>query len=442
MTYSILGYGLILFIIALPLIIYLARMRRKNAQMLKAAEKGRLYSEGPRAQHPHIDISTCIGCGSCVQVCPEGDVLALIGGKAVIANGHKCIGHGLCAEACPVTAIEMRMAAPGMSGDLPYLTLEHESNIHNLFIAGELGGLALIKNAITQGRECIDTVAERIAAGTMKQPSTETYEVCIIGAGPAGISASLRAIEKKLHYLTLEQSEIGGTVAKYPRQKLVMTSPVQFPLYGKFRKMALSKEELLAFWEQVGSRADFIARTNEKVTDIKREPDGFFTVRTSNGQFRAYAVILALGRNGDPRKLEIPGEELPKVMYRLIEAEAYTDNNILVVGGGDSAVESSLGLARQKGNKVYLSYRRESFSRIKDRNARLLEESMHSGKIHVLFKSNLVEIRESTVVLDCDGEKREIPNDFVWIFAGGLPPNAFLKQIGIQFGVQSVEPSK
>jgi thioredoxin reductase/Pyruvate/2-oxoacid:ferredoxin oxidoreductase delta subunit len=439
MRETLLSYTLVLIIIGIPLIIYLMHMRSKEAAMLKAAEKGKLFSEGPKAQHPQIDLSKCIGCGSCVRVCPEGDVLGLIGGKALIINGYKCVGHALCEEACPVDAIKMVMAAPSMSADLPFLTPEHETNISNLFIAGELGGLALIKNAVTEGRECIDTISARLHSHSPQKADLDAYDVCIAGAGPAGISASLRAIQNGIRYLTLEQSDIGGMVARYPRQKLVMTSPVEFPLYGKFKKMALSKEEILEFWKLIGGRADFVARTCEAVEDIRKDPDGCFTVGTSKGKYRAYAMIMALGRSGTPRKLGVKGEDLSKVMYRLIEVDVYTDNNILVVGGGDSAVEAAVGLATQKGNNIYISYRRDSFSRIKERNSKRLEESIRSGKVRVLFNSMPVEIKPDSVILDCSGTLQEIPNDYVWIFAGGVAPNDFLQKIGIQFGTQPVE---
>jgi len=423
---------------------YLKSLKKKEARAREAVEKGKLFSEGPKAQHPHIDSNYCIGCGTCTSVCPEGDVLAMIAGKAVIVNGHKCIGHGLCADACPVGAITMVMASPSMAADMPHLTPEYETSVPNLFIVGELGGLALIKNAVNQGRDCVDTIAARHKANGAAHPVPGVHDLLVIGAGPAGISASLRAIEHKLNYITIERDEIGGTVAKYPRQKLVMTSPVEFPMYGKFKKMQLSKENLLAFWDMILNRADFNVSTGEKVEDVKRGEDGIFTVATATNQYRARAVILALGKAGEPRKLGVKGEELPKVMYRLIEADHYINKKILVVGGGDSAVEAAMGLASQTGNLVTVSYRSESFSRIKERNAKRIEDFMRSGKLRVLFNSNPVEFKPESAVLDVGGNLQEIPNDFVWIFAGGTPPNAFLKKIGVGFGARdlTLEASK
>jgi thioredoxin reductase/Pyruvate/2-oxoacid:ferredoxin oxidoreductase delta subunit len=417
---------------------YLRKQKKRDQQAREALEKGKMYSEGPRGQHPHIDTTHCIGCATCTQVCPEGDVLAMLAGQAVIANGHKCIGHGLCAEACPVGAITMVMASPSLGADMPALSAEFETSISNLFIVGELGGLALIKNAVNQGRDCIDLLARRLAARKGRATVNGVYDVLIVGAGPAGISASLRAIEQKLSYVTLERDEVGGTVAKFPRQKLVMTSPVQFPMYGKFKKLELSKEHLLAFWDMVLNRADFNVCTGEKVEDIQKGPDGVFTVTTGTRQYRALSVLLALGRAGEPRKLGVKGEELPKVMYRLIEADHYTDKKILVVGGGDSAVEAAMGLAQQKGNVVTLSYRQERFGRIKERNAKRIEECIRNGRVKVIFNSNVVEFKPTSVVLDANGQRQEIPNDYAWIFAGGTPPSAFLKKIGVKFGSRDI----
>src|SRR5579864_5359883 len=430
---------LIAFAVAAALTLFFLRnyfksLRIRDAKAREAAEKGKLFSEGPKAQHPHIDTSNCIGCATCTTVCPEGDVLAMLAGKAVIVNGYKCIGHSLCADACPVGAITMVMASASMSADMPVLTPENETTVTNMFIVGELGGLALIKNAVNQGRDCVDTILNRFTARGTARTQPEVLDLVIVGAGPAGIAASLRAIQHKLKYITLERDEIGGTVAKYPRQKLVMTSPVEFPMYGKFKKMQLSKENLLAFWDMVLNRADFNCVTGEKVDDIKKGDDDIFTVITATNQYRSRAVVLALGRAGEPRKLGVKGEDLPKVMYRLIEADHYINKKILIIGGGDSAVEAAMGLAHQTGNQVTLSYRSERFSRIKERNSQRIAECTKSGKLKVLFNSNPVEFKPESVILDVAGQQQEFPNDFVWIFAGGTPPTAFLKKVGVGFG--------
>lgn len=412
-------------------------LKKREARAREAMEKGRLHSEGPRAQHPQIDANHCIGCATCTTVCPEGEVLAIVGGKAAIANGYKCVGHGLCAEACPVGAITMVMAAPSMGADMPNLTPEYETNIPNLFIAGELGGLALIKNAILQGRTCIDVIARR-SIDSRTPASPDIYDVVIVGAGPAGISASLRAIELKLNYITVEQDQVGGAVAKFPRQKLVLTGPVEFPMYGKFKETELSKEKLLAFWNKVLQRVDFKVRSGEKLENVSKGWDGSFEVRTNKSRYRSRAVVLCLGRNGVPRKLGVPGEHLPKVMYRLIEADHYVNKEILIVGGGDSAVEAAMGLAGQPGNCVTLSYRQQAFSRIKERNAKRIEEHMRIGKVRVVFNSVPVEFTQDSVILDTGGHRQVLSNDFVWIFAGGESPTTFLKKIGVEFGMRDM----
>lgn len=434
-SFTLIGFTILVGLLVLSSV---RRTRRREAAALAATRRAGLSPEGPRAQHPHIDVSHCIGCGACVDACPE-DVLAVIAGKAAIISAHKCIGHGLCAEACPVGAIEIVMASPSIAADLPRLSPQLETNVPGLFVVGELGGLALIKNAVNQGRDSIDTIAQRLTRAGRAPAGVR--DVCIVGAGPGGISASLRAVERKLSYVTLEQDEFGGTVAKYPRQKLVMTSPVDFPVYGKFKKLQLSKEELLKFWHKIHKEAGLAVRTGEKVDTIAREDDGLFTISTPRGRYRARAVVLAIGRRGSPRKLGVPGEELPKVMYSLLDAEAYTGARILVVGGGDSAVETAMGLAHQRGNTVTLSYRKSDFSRIKERNAQRLKEFVKSAKLTVVFDSQPVEIHDRVVVLEVAGKRQELPNDFVWVLAGTLPPNDFLQRIGVQLGMQDLTQS-
>ena len=425
------------------LIRYWRAQKKHETKAREAAERGALFSEGPKAQHPRVLRDQCIGCGGCVSVCPEGDVLALIDGKATIVNGHKCIGHGLCADKCPVGAIVMVMARPSSGADVPIISDEHETSVENLFIAGELGGLALIKNAVNQGRDCIDVIAQRRATKNGGRLGSGVLDVVIVGAGPAGISASLRAAEHGLNVLTLEREGVGGTVSKYPRQKLVMTSPVEFPLHGKFNKTALSKEDLLAFWEKIMKRTDLNIHTQEGVEAVRKEEDGLFRIQTQKGEYRSRTVVLAMGRAGTPRKLGVKGEELPHVLYRLIEADHYIGKNILIVGGGDSAVEAAMGLAHQPGNKVTLSYRKGEFSRLKDRNTKRIEDHMRSGKVAVLFNSMPVEFRVGSVLIESGGAMREIPNDFAWIFAGGVPPSDFLKAANVAFGeVDQTEHTK
>lgn len=428
------AFGLLL-VASLALQVRGFRHRERKARI--SAEHARLVTTGPQAQHPHIDVTWCIGCGACVSVCPEGEVLAVLGGKAALIQPEKCIGHGLCADACPVGAIEIVMAPPSMSADLPALTAELETSVGNLFVVGELGGLALIKNAVNQGRDCVDLLVRRLP-GLRRRRVGNVVDVCIVGAGPAGLSATLRAAERGLSYVTLEAEELGGTVAKYPRQKLVMTSPVEFPIHGKFNKLEIGKEELLAFWHRAVRKAGVQIRTRERVEGICKEPDEAFTITTARGHHRALSVILAIGRRGTPRKLDVPGEELPKVMYSLLDAEAYRDQRILVVGGGDSAVEAAMGLAHERRNKVTLSYRKDVFSRLKQRNDVRIREFMKKGLVEVLFNSQPVEVRPDCVRLQVPGGHRELPNDFVWVFAGGTPPNAFLESIGVRLGRQEL----
>lgn len=421
---------------------YMIGHKKREAAAIAAAEHGKLFSDGPKAQHPHINLESCIGCGTCVDACPEGDVLGMLNGKATIVKGHKCIGHGICADVCPVGAITIVMAKASASADMPALTPEYETSVPNLFIAGELGGLALIKNAVNQGRECVDLITARMPELRNAQPSvnghSDVIDVVIVGAGPAGISASLRATENGISHLTLEREAVGGTVSKYPRQKLVMTSPVEFPLYGKFNKTQLSKEELLGLWEKVMGRADLNIKTGECVETVRREDDGLFNIKTCNGTYRSRSVVMALGRAGTPRKLGVPGEELPHVLYRLIEADHYTNSNILIVGGGDSAVEAAMGLAHQPGNNVTMSYRKGEFSRLKERNTKRIEEHIKGKKLEVLFNSMPTEFRKGSVLIDVGGTIRELPNDYVWVFAGGIPPTEFLKATGIAFGAMDV----
>ncbi len=423
-------------LIILTVVPYLRRLRRKEEKAKKKFRELKISGLNEAATvHPHIDVTACIGCGGCVKACPEGDVLAIIEGKATLIHGAKCVGHGLCAEACPVGAIELLMANPGRSADLPTLDEHYQTNIEGVFIVGELGGIGLIKNAVTQGKAAIEHILTKPKTGQAE------FDVAIVGAGPAGLAAGLTAKANNLRYVVLEQGDIGGSILHYPRAKVVMTSPVELPLWGRLKLEDVNKETLLDLWNSIISKTSLDIRTNERVLDI-RKSDGHFLVTTTTTQMTVQHVLLALGRRGTPRKLGVPGEELPKVMYRLIDTSSYQNSHILIVGGGDSAAEAAVGMALQKNNTITLSYRRGRFTRLKERNLRNIEELMAKKKIRVIFNSELKEIKESTAVLTTPEEVIELPNEFVFIFAGGEMPYELLKKIGIGTQMQEIlEPA-
>ncbi len=423
----------VIIIVAAMVIIPALRKHRRTMKQDFARKKEAvmLGADKAIAQHPQIDEFLCIGCGACVDACPEGSVLGIVMGKATIINGLKCVGHGLCAEACPVEGIVVGLGDTSHRDDIPFMKENRETNLPGVYIAGELGGLALIKNAINQGTEVVEDIAGRIS------PSNNgVLDVLVVGAGPSGMSAALTAVKHKLSYLVIDQEDAGGTILQYPRKKLVMTKPVEIPLYGTLKRPEYTKEELLDIWNEVIEKTALNIKKKCKLTALKRVDD-HYVVETSNGEFRARHVVMALGRRGTPRKLGVPGEDKSKVMYKLLDAESFTNNHVLVVGGGDSAIEAAMGLARQSGNIVTLSYRKEKFFRIKQRNQERLDEMIRAKKINVVFNSNLKSIADDHVDLEVGGKTDKLKNEYVFIFAGGEPPFALLKKCGIQFGGSS-----
>jgi thioredoxin reductase (NADPH) len=422
---AIITFFLVLLIFVPYYVKFKKKERKAKEKLEEAKAEGLVEAYG---LHPKINETLCIGCGSCVKACPEGDVLEVVEGKATIINGYKCVGHGLCAQACPVGAIELVLGSPTKVVEVPELDENYQTNIHGIFIVGELGGVGLIRNAVEQAKKCI----EYIAKNRPKAKNQNEYDVIIVGAGPAGLTASLTAMGYKLKYVTLEQEEsIGGTILHYPRQKIVMTFPVELPLYGKLKFYEVPKETLYNLWLEIAKNFSINVKTGKKVVDIKVSDD-FFSVLTEDGDvYNSSNVVLALGRRGSPKKLGVPGEELGKVSYKLIEAENYNDCDILVVGGGDSAVESAMALANQRNNRITLSYRGDAFKSIKPRNRERIKRYIDEGEINVVFKSNVKEIKDKSVVLTTPEGEIELPNDYVFIFIGGTLPYEFLKKVGI-----------
>lgn len=404
--------------------------RRQRARVVTAIEEAKaLGADRPIGQYPHIDPLRCIGCSSCIRACPEDNVIGMVMGVAHVVQAARCIGHGLCAQVCPVGAIVVGLGDLSARPDVPQLTEDLESTVPGVFIAGELGGLALIRNAVEQGVRGIEAVARRIRE---ERSVRADADVLIVGAGPAGLAASLKAVELGLSYVTIDQNDIGGTVRKYPRRKLVMTQPVELPLYGRVRKTEYVKEELIELWQGVLEQHGVKVRERVKFLGTRREA-GRLVSETSQGPVTTRCVLLALGRRGTPRKLGVPGEEQEKVLYQLVDAATYKGLRCLVVGGGDSAIEAAIGLAAQPGNEVTLSYRKPEFFRIKARNEERIRAAAAEGSVRLALGSEVRSVGEAHVDLTAEGRAARLPNDFVFVFAGGEPPYPLLKGMGVRF---------
>lgn len=407
------------------------RYLREEASIRAAEDAIAASMTEPPSLHPVIDPMKCIGCRSCVNACPEQQshpVLGMIRGKARLVAPANCIGHGACKRACPVDAIDLVFGTERRGVDIPTVQPNFETNVPGIFVAGELGGMGLIRNAIEQGRQAMESVQKLDGIG-----QGDRYDVVIVGAGPAGFAASLGAMEAGLRFVTVEQDSLGGTVAHFPRGKLVMTQPAVLPIVGKMRFTETSKEKLLEFWQGVEAQTQLEINYNERVTGVDPAADGKgFEVTTTRSTYRCRAVMLTIGRRGTPRQLGVPGEELEKVTYRLIDPSEYEGKHVLVVGGGDSALEAAHSIAEEPGTTVTLSYRSEAFSRAKAANRNRVETLAAAGRMRVLMSSNVREIRDDEVIIEYRGKSYRLPNDRIIICAGGILPTSFLKSIGVE----------
>jgi thioredoxin reductase (NADPH) len=404
------------------------RWRRETKSLATKAAAVEAGLAEPASLHPLIDPAKCLACGACVSACPEGRVIGVINGKAELVEPTHCIGHGACREACVYDAITLVFGTEKRGVDIPHVSPDFQTNVAGIYIAGELGGMGLVRNAIEQGNQAIESIKKLSGA----RPS-QCYDVIIVGAGPAGFAASLAAMKHKLKFLTIEQDSFGGAVAHYPRGKIVMTAPVTLPLGFKLKFRTVSKEKLLQIWNDI-SRETGLKRKikyGEEVKGITRHDDAF-EVRTTGGSYMAASVLLAIGRRGTPRKLEVEGEEQSKVVYRMIDPEQYRRQHVLVVGGGDSAIEAATSIAQQPGTTVTLSHRSDAFSRARVKNRELIEACQRTGRLKVLLESKVRRIGPDDVEIEQKGKPKRIRNDAVIVCAGGILPTKFLDSVGIQ----------
>ena len=429
-------YGLPLLLIFFIYFWKRSTKHRKSTRVLDEATASGMTE--PASIHPVVNHALCLGCATCVTACPERskNVLGVIHGKAHLVNPTHCIGHGACKTACPFNAIELVFGTEKRGVDIPQVDPDFQTNVPGIFIAGELGGMGLIRNAVRQGVEAVDSICKIDGVGHRNDKGNgDVIDLVIVGAGPAGIAASLAAKDKKLNFVTLEQDTLGGTVSHYPRGKIVMTAPAVLPIVGKMQFKETTKEALMEFWANVVIKAGLEIKDRERVESVEAEnltdKNRGFHVKTGTGEYHTRAILLAIGRRGTPRKLGVPGEEQTKVVYRLIDPAQYRNQHVLVVGGGDSALEAAVSISEEEGTTVSISYRSEAFSRAKEKNRIKIAEAEKAGSLRVLMKSNVKHIEADQVVIKTDDEELCIDNNAIIVCAGGILPTGFLKSIGI-----------
>lgn len=387
-------------------------------------------SEAGGALHAIVRADMCVGCATCAAACPVPGAITVKNRLATV-DPELCEGHGQCAQACPVGAIALSAGASVQRVEVPDLGLDFQTSVPGIYIVGELGGRGLIKNAVNEGKLAVEHVAESLRRRSPSPNADQWFDVAIVGSGPAGLSAALEACRLGLRYVVLEQGNLADTVRKYPRHKLLFAEPLSIPIYGDLWIADASKESLLKVWETIVRRAGLEIRTGHRVEDITPIPGGLRVVAGEHN-CQARAVVLAMGRRGTPRRLGVPGEELEKVLYDVAEMEEFAGRRVLVVGGGDSAIETALGIANQPRATVHLSYRGGDFARAKERNREKLAAQVERGRITLVLRSQVREIRADVAVLEQDGQTLILPNDEVVIRIGGDAPYAFLQRLGIR----------
>ena len=390
----------------------------------------RLTRKGPRLGQLAFPIA-CRRCTlqSCLKACAFGAItLDEETGEARI--GKKCAGCGGCAKACPNGVISMRekaYAAEDFPLPIPQTDPAGLTNVPGMYVIGDATGDALIKIAINAGKRAID----HIAAAGKPLAQAPVQDVIIVGAGPGGLSAALSCQQKQLGFLVFDKGSFASTIQNFPKRKLVMAEPAHLPLYGPLWLQNATKEELIEKWQEIIDQTGLTIREREAVSAISHEADGTFLVQTDQGQYQSSAVVMAIGARGSPRPLGIPDEQEPRVQYLLTDPDAFAGQRVLVVGGGDSAVEAAMSLADVADTTVSLSYRKESFDRIKALNRERLSEYEADGRITTLFKSTVARLGPGQAVLKIGQEEKLMENDVVFALLGAEPPTKFLAQAGI-----------
>jgi NosR/NirI family nitrous oxide reductase transcriptional regulator len=308
----------------------------------------------------------------------------------------------------------------------PEIDDKYESNVKGIHIIGDLSGVPLLKNAVNMGHDFVQKVGPLLSSGEI---SDDEYHLVIVGAGGAGLAAALAAKDMGLKYLVIEQKVPGNTIESFFKGKEIYAEPETLPNKSRLWVKDSIKEELLENWKNIIEDENLDMVQCEQVTDIRKE-SGRFDIVTTNNSYRCRRVALAIGRLGTPRMLKVQGEGLPKVHHVLVDPDEFTDRKIAVIGGGDTSLEAALALAPH--NHVTLIVRAKSVTRPQKKNISRMKTMIDSGKMKLLTDTNVAEIKEDEIIVEKDGEKQSISNDQVFIMIGSIPPDNFVKNLGIR----------
>ncbi len=389
---------------------------------------------GPAILIHDINDDRCTGCDACVAVCPT-NVLDLVANKSRVLRFEDCIQCEACMFACPTEALVM-FPEGGVPPPLkvPEIDENFQTIVPGQYLIGEVAGKPLVKSAANLGRAVVEhMMMTGLRPGAIGRSDT-IADVVIIGSGPGGLSAALSCIQKGLSYVILEKEQmIASTIARYPKGKLVMAEPYDTANLSFLPVFDSAKEQLLPIWNELLERVGMRINKGESVETIARAADGAFEIRSTVNVYRAQRVVLSIGTRGKPRTLQVQGENLPKIYNLLEDPDEWRGKSVLVVGGGDSAVEAAVALA-DAGAKVMISYRGKGFNRAAPKNKQTVEQYASEGRLKAKLGSQILQFEQDSVTLAlADGSQKRYPNDAAFVLIGADPPISWLEKMGIRF---------
>lgn len=390
-------------------------------------------AQPPPSLYPRIDTDACICTGACIDACPEHDVLAMIDGRPRLVRSGACVGHADCLRSCPVSAIELVLGSADRAVEVPVMSGAFESSVPGLYVAGELTGVGLIHNALAQGRQ-----AARAALDAMTAHDC-VHDLVVIGAGPAGLGAALEARQRGARCTVFEKGVFGGAIQSYPRHKIVMSAPFELPGLGKHKLRRTTKEALLALFEEVIARAQLSIVERAEVAAIRPIARGF-RIESAACTTTAHRVVLAIGRRGAPRRLGVAGDDLPHVVFGVQDPAHHAGAPVVVVGGGDSAVELALAFASLPDTPVALVHRGADFARCKPDNRHALAEARAAGALTVFASSQARRVHAEHLELATPDGVREVPAALVACCLGAELPSRWLRGLGLALRELRGEP--